>query len=128
MRDYVAAVNGLADRVSFAAKAEKRGSLSPADYVVNLSITAAEFFGTPYGVAISNAFYSGADPSGEKIIYLAITNEYETALREVRSVPGEEVPDMLARCCGDLCTFICDIAATDAEKRAVSATNAGVAV
>ena len=122
-KEYISSAEGLADRVSFAAKAEKRGEMSPADYVVNLSITAAEFFGTPYGVAISNAFYSGSDPSGEKIIYLAITNEYETALREVRSVPGEDIPSLLSRCCGDLCTFISDIAGTDAEKRTVSQTN-----
>ena len=91
--------------------------------MVNLSITAAEFFGTPYGVAISNAFYSGNDPSAEKIIYLAITNEHETALREVHSIPGEDVPTMLARCCGDLCTFIGDIAATDTGRHAVEAAN-----
>ena len=122
-RNYIAADRTLSDRVVFAEKAEKRGSLPPADYVVNLSITAAEFFGAPYGVAISNAFYAGDDPSAEKIIYLAITNEHETALREVRSVPGEDVPTLLSRCCGDLCTFIADIAGTDAERRAVSEKN-----
>lgn len=122
-KNYIAAANGLSDRVVFAEKAEKRGSLAPADYVVNLSITAAEFFNTPYGVAISNAFYSGNDPSAEKIIYLAITNEHETALREVRSVAGEDVPSLLARCCGDLCTFLSDIAGTDTKKRLAAEEN-----
>ena len=122
-KDYISSAEGLPERVVFAEKAEKRGSLAPADYVVNLSITAAEFFGTPYGVAISNAFYTGSDPSGEKIIYLAITNESETALREVKSVPGEEIPSLLSRCCGDLCTFLSDIAGTDTKKRAAAAEN-----
>ena len=121
--DYLSSEPTLADRIILSGKAEKRGSLSPADYVVNLSITAAEFYGTPYGVAISNAFYSGSDPSGEKLIYLAITNEYETSLREVRSLPGEEIPSLLSRCCGDLCTFISDIAGTDAGNREVSRVN-----
>ena len=122
-KDYISSESSLADRIIFSGKAEKRGSLSPADYVVNLSITAAEFYGTPYGVAISNAYFSGDDPSGEKLIYLAITNEYETALREVRSIPGEDVPSLLSRCCGDLCTFISDIAGTDAGNREVSRVN-----
>ncbi|MBQ6119102.1 MAG: hypothetical protein IJK98_07700, partial [Clostridia bacterium] len=121
--DYLSSEPTLADRIILSGKAEKRGSLSPADYVVNLSITAAEFYGTPYGVAISHAFYSGSDPSGEKLIYLAITNEYETSLREVRSLPGEEIPSLLSRCCGDLCTFISDIAGTDAGNREVSRVN-----
>ena len=122
-KNYITASEGLSERVVFAEKAEKRGSLAPADYVVNLSITAAEFFNTPYGVAISNAFYSGSDPSAEKIVYLAITNEHETALREVRSVAGEDVPSLLARCCGDLCTFLSDIAGTDTKKRVVGEAN-----
>lgn len=122
-KNYITAAEGLSDRVVFAEKAEKRGSLAPADYVVNLSITAAEFFGTPYGVAISNAFYAGNDPSAEKVIYLAITNEHETALREVRSVAGEDIPSLLARCCGDLCTFLSDIAGTDTKKRLAAEEN-----
>ena len=122
-RDYISVAEGLPDRIVFAEKAEKRGSLAPADYVVNLSITAAEFFGTPYGVAISNAFYTGNDPSGEKVIYLAITNEHETALREVKSIPGEEIPSLLSRCCGDLCTFLSDIAGTDTKKKIASEEN-----
>ena len=122
-RDYVSSEQILSDRIEYSAKAEKRGSLSPADYVVNLSISAAEFFGTPYGVAISNAYFSGDDPSGEKLIYLAITNEFETSLREVRSIPGEDIPSLLSRCCGDLCTFISDIAGTDADREEVSRAN-----
>ena len=122
-RDYISGAGALSDRIVFSEKAEKRGTLAPADYVVNLSITAAEFFGTPYGVAISNAFYTGDDPSAEKVIYLAITNEQETALREVRSVPGEDIPSLLSRCCGDLCTFLSDIAGTDTNKRVVSEKN-----
>ena len=122
-RNYVSSESSLAGRMEYSAKAEKRGSLSPADYVVNLSISAAEFFGAPYGVAISNAYFSGDDPTGEKLIYLAITNEYETSLREVRSIPGEDIPSLLSRCCGDLCTFISDIAGTDAGKREVSRAN-----
>ena len=122
-REYVSSAQALQDRIVFAEKAEKRGALAPADYVVNLSITAAEFFGTPYGVAISNAFYTGSDPSAEKVIYLAITNEHETALREVRSVPGEDIPTLLSRCCGDLCTFLSDIAGTDTKKRIAAEDN-----
>ena len=122
-REYIASAAELADRVVFSEKAEKRGTLAPADYVVNLSITAAEFFGTSYGVAISNAFYAGNDPTAEKVIYLAITNEHETALREVKSVPGEDIPTLLARCCGDLCTFLSDIAGTDTKKRLADEEN-----
>ena len=122
-REYISSVAELGDRVVFSEKAEKRGTLAPADYVVNLSITAAEFFGTSYGVAISNAFYSGSDPTAEKVIYLAITNDHETALREVKSVPGEDIPTLLARCCGDLCTFLSDIAGSDTKKRLADEEN-----
>lgn len=122
-RNYVSSESSLSGRIEYSAKAEKRGSLSPADYVVNLSISAAEFYGASYGVAISNAYFSGDDPTGEKLIYLAITNEYETSLREVRSIPGEDIPSLLSRCCGDLCTFISDVAGTDAGKREVFRAN-----
>ena len=122
-REYIASAAELGDRVVFSEKAEKRGSLAPADYVVNLSITAAEFFGASYGVAISNAFYSGNDLTAEKVIYLAITNEHETALREIKSVPGEDIPTLLSRCCGDLCTFLADIAGTDTQKRLADQEN-----
>lgn len=94
---------------------EKRGSMSPVDYIVNLSITAAEFFDCRYGVAMSNAFYTGDSPESEKIVYMTVTNERQSAVRELHSFPGEDIPAFLDRCCADLCNFIIDTLNNDEE-------------
>ena len=68
-----------------------------------------------YPVAMSNAFYTGESPESEKIVYLAVTNERETAVREIHSFSDEDIPQFLARCSGDFCVFISDIIDNDDE-------------
>ncbi len=112
-KEYISCDEALSERISISPINEKRGNLQPVDFVVNLSITVSEFLSCPYGVAMSNAFYTGDSPEGEKIVYLAVTNERETSVREVHSFAGEDVPSFLARCSGDLCVFITDVIAND---------------
>ena len=109
LKEYLSIDERLADKVQVSPLAEKRGNLQPVDYVVNLSITASEFLGCRYSVAVSNAFYTGESPESEKIVYLAVSNERETAVREIHSFEGEEISGFLARCCADLCAFIADV-------------------
>ena len=128
LKDYLSVEERADDKVLISPLAEKRGNLQPVDYVVNLSITAAELMSCPYGVAISNAFYTGDSPESEKIVYLAVSNERETAVREVHSLPGEEVSAFLSRCCGDLCVFVCDVIADDTVFRTDVKTRESAAV
>ncbi len=112
-KDYISCDEALTERAAVSPINEKRGNLQPVDYVVNLSVTVSEFLSCPYGVAMSNAFYTGDSPAGEKIVYLAVTNERETAVREVHSFEGEDIPSFLSRCSGDLCVFITDVISND---------------
>lgn len=114
LMDYMAYSPELQRHIKLSSRAEKRGALPPSDYVVNLSITAAELMGTPYGVAMSNAFYNGDDADGEKIVYMAVTNDAQTVVREIHSLNNEAVPDFLERCCADLCLFVAGIIEKDA--------------
>lgn len=112
-KEYIGENDELKEKISFSELAEKRGGMSPADYVVNLSIVAAEFFDCPYGVAISNAYYTDSEPDSEKVVYLAVTNDRETSIREVHSYKGEDIQNYLTRCCGDLCRFVTDVLEND---------------
>lgn len=125
-KDYLSFDKELDSRMVISRKAERRGSAAPVDYVVNLSIAAAEFDNSAYGVAISNAYYTGESSADEKIVYVAVTNERETAVRKIHSVPGEEVPVFLTRCCSDVCAFICDVMEGDAERLEKEAARTGV--
>ncbi len=111
---YLSFIPALAEQVMLAAKAEKRGGTPPNEYVVNLSITAAEFLGLPYGVAITNAYYVGDDPDAVKTVYVAVTNDAETTVRELKSFYGESTGDFLFRCCGELCRLLARIIDADA--------------
>ena len=111
---YLSFTPSLAEQVMLATKAEKRGSTPPNEYVVNLSITAAEFLGLPYGVAISNAYYTGDDPDAKKTVYVAVTNDTETTVRELQSFYGESTGDFLFRCCSELCRLLTRIIDADA--------------
>ena len=115
--EYISSSDELKDRVAVSPVNEKRGNMPPVDYVVNLSITASELLSCKYGVVISNAFYTGEGPASEKTVYIAVTNERETQLREIHSFPGEKIADFLARCSGDLCAFISDVLSDDEEHR-----------
>ncbi len=115
--DYISSSEELKDRVLASPVNEKRGNMPPVDYVVNLSITAAELLSCKYGVVISNAFYTGEGPASEKTVYIAVTNERETQLREIHSFAGEQISDFLSRCSGDLCAFITDVLSDDEEHR-----------
>ncbi len=100
--------------MAVASKAEQRGNTPPNEYVVNLSITAAEFLGLPYGVAMSNAYYVGDDPDAGKTVYIAVTNDAETIVRELHSFYGEGTGDFLFRCCAELCKLLSRIIDGDA--------------
>lgn len=114
-KEYVGTDERISDFVSVSPVTEKRGDMQPVDYIVNLSIAAAELLSCRYGVAMSNAFYTGDSPESEKIVYLAVSNERETAVREIHSFKGEEIGVFLSRCSGDLCRFIGDVIANDED-------------
>lgn len=128
LKEYLSCDEDLEGKVLVSPVAEKRGNLQPVDYVVNLSITASELMSCPYSAAISNAFYTGDSPESEKIVYLAVSNERETAVREIHSMPGEDIPSFLSRCCGDLCVFIADVIADDDVFKTDIKTREGAAV
>ena len=111
---YLSYSPDLPGRVITASKAEQRGNTPPNEYVVNLSITAAEFLGLPYGIAMSNAYYVGDDPEGKKTVYIAVTNDAETTVRELHSFYGESTGDFLFRCCAELCKLLSRIIDGDA--------------
>ncbi len=111
---YLSYSPDLPGRVAVASKAEQRGNTPPNEYVVNLSITAAEFLGLPYGVAMSNAYYVGDDPDAGKTVYIAVTNDAETIVRELHSFYGEGTGDFLFRCCAELCKLLSRIIDGDA--------------
>ena len=112
-RRYISSVGRLQDHMPVAAKAEQRGSIPPNEYVVNLSLTAAEFFNAPYGIAMSNAYYTGDDASGEKKVYLAVTSAEDSTVREITSYYGESTADFLERCCGEMCLLADEIIDTE---------------
>ena len=119
-RRYISNAGRLQDSLPVAAKAEQRGNTPPDEYVVNLSIAAAEFFRAPLGIAISNAYYTGDDADGEKKVYMAVTTESESTVREVSSYNGESTSDFLFRCCGEMCALVEQILdASDCAYKAV---------
>lgn len=113
--DYINDYSTITEAIKDTQRSEKRGNLPPEKYIINLSIMAKELASTEYGIAMSNAYYSGSDSDSEKIIYLAVTNDKKTSVREIHSVSGEEVEDFLERTSGDLCTFISDVIETENE-------------
>lgn len=112
-RRYISSVGRLQDHMPVAAKAEQRGSIPPNEYVANLSLTAAEFFHAPYGIAMSNAYYTGEDASGEKKVYLAVTSAEDSTVREITSYYGESTADFLERCCGEMCLLADEVIDTE---------------
>lgn len=114
-KEHLSVNEALSERISISPMTEKRGNMQPVDYIVNLSITASELLSCRYGVAMSNAFYTGDGPDTEKIVYLAVTNERETAVREIHSFKDEDIPGFLSRCSSDFCVFISDIISNDEE-------------
>ena len=118
-RRYISSVGRLQDHMPVAAKAEQRGSIPPNEYVVNLSLTAAEFFHAPYGIAMSNAYYTGDDADGEKKVYLAVTSAEDSTVREITSYYGESTADFLERCCGEMCQLVDEIIDTETEPPAL---------
>ncbi|MBQ7637842.1 MAG: hypothetical protein IJS90_02960 [Clostridia bacterium] len=111
---YVSFSRELTNRILLVNKAENRGNMPPNEYVVNLSITAAEFMGVPYGIAMSNAYYSGDDPSSVKTVYITVTNDAETTVREIRSFYGESTGEFLFRCCSEQCRLLSEVIDADA--------------
>lgn len=113
LKKYLSHTPGLDARMPVAAKGEQRGNTPPDEYAVNLSITAAEFMGAPYGVAMTNAYYTGDDAEGERVVYLSVTSETENTVREITSFYGESTPELMLRCCGELCALIGQIIDVD---------------
>ncbi len=133
--EYVSVNSKLRECVAFSGRAESRKNVPPNEYVANLSITAAELLGAPYGIAISNAFYSGDNFDGDKTVYMAVTNDAETVVREVRSLSFEDVNDFMIRCCGEMCGLLAETIEIDtgikprpAEKKAKKNTGLVVAI
>lgn len=114
-KEYTGAVERLSNSVLLSGHTEERKDIAPNDYVVSLSITAAELMHTPYGIAISNAFYSGETADSEKTVYMAVTNDNSTVVREVYSKPYEEVSDFLTRCCSEMCLLLKEIIENDVD-------------
>jgi len=111
--DYISGFNSITDRIKVSTHKDKRGRVAPEDYIVNQSIMVKELMNASFGLSISNAYYSGNDAESEKIIYLAITNDKKTSLREVHSFPEETIEDFLERASGDLCIFTADVLETE---------------
>lgn len=95
----------LASLLRFTPSAESIGSLQPVEYAVNLSIAAAELEDCAYGAAITNAYYAGNDTAGIKKVYIAFTDENDSAVREITSLPDETVELFLNRCALELIEF-----------------------
>lgn len=106
----------LDEAVKYLPKAEHRGGLAPVEYSVNISIAASELAGCEYGAAITNAFYTGEDESSEKCVYLAVSNDIETRVREIHSVSGEDADGFVGRCASALVDFVAEIAENDSLR------------
>lgn len=115
--EYISGNTVLENAVVFSGHAEPRRNVPPNEYVVSLSITAAELLGAPYGIAISNAFYSGDSADSEKTVYMAVTNDAETVVRVVHSLPFEDVNDFMTRCCGEMCRLLTETIEVDTGVR-----------
>ena len=90
--------DGMIERLRFTPSAEARGNLHPVEYAANLSVAACELEGTPYGAAMTNAYYTDEeDESDDKCVYIAFTDEEDTAVREIHSLPGESLESFLLR-------------------------------
>ena len=114
LRRFISGTEGLDERFLTVAKVPGRGNTSPGEYMVNLSITAAEFLGLPYGVAMSAAYYTGDDPDASKTVYIAVTNDEETKLTKITSFYGEATSDFMFRCCRELCALLARVINADA--------------
>ena len=114
LRRFIADTPELDDRFLTVQKLPGRGNTSPGEFMVNLSITAAEFLGLPYGVAMSAAYYTDDDPNAPKTVYFAVTNDEETTLNKLTSFYGESVSDFMFRCCRELCSLLARTVNADA--------------
>lgn len=106
----------LASLLRFTPSAESIGNLQPVEYAVNLSIAASELEDCPYGAAITNAYYTGNDMSAPKKVFIAFTDEDDSAVREITSFPDETVELFLNRCALELIEFAIE-RITDAEEK-----------
>lgn len=107
----------LASLMRFTPSAESIGSLQPVEYAVNLSIAAAELEDCPYGAAMTNAYYAGNDATSAKKVYIAFTDENDSAVREITSLPDETVELFLNRCATELIDFAIERIKGEEEKK-----------
>lgn len=117
IRDYIAG-SGAERFIKESQKAEERKNVPPAKYVVNVSIAASEFMGTPYSAAMSGAFFT-EEKEETKIVYMAVTNREGSMVREVSSFPWERNEEFLGRCCGELCSLLAGVISDDADREPI---------
>lgn len=111
--DYVSTSPLLSKYITKTPRSEERGNMRPSEYVVNLSIAAAELQGVPYGIVMSNAYYMDENSKEHLTVFMAVTNEKQTTVREVKSYAWESSSDFMQRCCAELCKLLSDIISED---------------
>lgn len=111
--DYISSSKLLSECINKCPRSEERGTMRPSEYVVNLSIAAAELQGVPYGIVLSNAYYMD-DTSKERLtVFMAVTNDRLTTVRELKSFAWETSSEFMQRCCGELCKLLNEIIEKD---------------
>lgn len=111
--DYISSSELLKKCITKTPKSEERGTMQPSEYVVNLSIAAAELQGVPYGIVLSNAYYMDENSKDRLTVFMAVTNDKQTTVREVKSFSWESSSDFMKRCCAELCKLLSDIIQKD---------------
>lgn len=117
--DYISGFELLKKCITKTPKSEERGTVQPSEYVVNLSIAAAELQGVPYGIVLSNAYYMDENSKDRLTVFMAVTNDKQTTVREVKSFSWESSSDFMKRCCAELCKLLTEIIAHDRGEDAV---------
>ena len=111
--DYISVSELLPKFITKTPRSEERGNMRPSEYVVNLSIAAAELQGVPYGIVMSNAYYMDENSKEHLTVFMAVTNDKQTTVREVKSYAWESSSDFMQRCCAELCKLLTDIISED---------------
>lgn len=117
--DYISTSPVLRNCIEKTPRSEERGNMRPSEYVVNLSIAAAELQGAPYGIVMSNAYYMDENSKDRLTVFMAVTNDQQTTVREVKSYAWESASEFMKRCCAELCKLLADIIFKDRGGDAV---------
>lgn len=119
--DYISSSELLPKLITKTPRSEERGNMRPSEYVVNLSIAAAELQGVPYGIVMSNAYYMDETSKEHLTVFMAVTNDKQTTVREVKSYAWESSSDFMQRCCAELCKLLTDIISEDRGYNKITA-------